>query len=243
MNRHQLCGPAEIAECKEFLRYAPVKAGDRVLDLGIGNGYATEYFLDVGCEVEAIGIDVDRPEHKARMDELRRRGATIYDRNVDDEIRVDDGGRNYRAVSLIWCSHMLEHSWIFGPLLESLGGSEHPLTKQGWLYLIVPPYTDTLHGGHVVGGWNLLQLMYLLLLSGFDLHSGYFVQTQWNTVALVRKTPKWPYDAPHNLSVLRMGKGDIEELEDFFPFPVRDDMPGEEMREWNWPPPERDSNG
>lgn len=74
-------------------------------------------------------------------------------------------------------------------------------------------------GGHVNVGWNLGQLMYVLLLNGFDIKNGHFVSHGYNTCAFVRKSLQ-------PLPSLRMAGGDLENLSDLWPMPVHQGFNG-----------------
>ena len=46
-------------EVEEILYYLPITKEMKVLDIGLGKGEATEFFIAKGFSVSAIGIDVE----------------------------------------------------------------------------------------------------------------------------------------------------------------------------------------
>lgn len=82
-------------------------------------------------------------------------------------------------------------------------------------------------GGHLSTGWNLGQLMYNLLLSGFDIRNGHFCTRGYNVVAFVQKSFL-------ELPELRMDIGDLETLYDYWPMHISQGLEGN-IDEVNWP--------
>ncbi len=75
----------------QVLEQLEIKAGDRVLDLGCGNGWATRKLAQMGPGVQAIGVDV-APKMIARAEELH--SYTIrarYELSTFDKLDFKDG--------------------------------------------------------------------------------------------------------------------------------------------------------
>jgi hypothetical protein len=117
------------------------------------------------------------------------------------------------------------------------------LKEDGCLIVFVPPHGDRVSAGHISVGWNVGQLMYVLMLNGFDCRKGRFISYGQNVAAMVQKsaTPLPP---------LRGDNGDIRTLNEhgLFPVPVRshdghDDGFLGKLKSVNWDlpcPPRRD---
>ncbi|MFW5983474.1 MAG: hypothetical protein ACOCQ4_03150, partial [bacterium] len=102
------------------------------------------------------------------------------------------------------------------------------LNKKGWLFVIVPPHKSQIVGGHVITGWNIGQLMYLLLLNSFDIKNGHFIKHGYNICGFVQKSKE-------KLPKLLNDKGDIERLSQYFPMKVYQGFEGD-ISSVNWPP-------
>lgn len=215
-------GPLELRERKRLVQYAPVKAGDHVLDLGVGNGYAVHHFLSKGCHVCGIGIDIDRADHREEMDALRARGAEIREGTLSSK------WLDVEWFDVIWCAHVIEHTISPGLMLHQI---KFQLKREAWLCIVVPPYRPWIWHGHMIGGWSLGQLIYLLLMAGFDVKNGHFGATEHNVWGFVQKATQ---PLPKGI---RMGKGDLKLLQDYFPMKVVNGIDGAQWNAINWPPP------
>jgi SAM-dependent methyltransferase len=118
-------------------------------------------------------------------------------------------------------SHLLEHCHNIG---EALREVRRVLADDGRLFIFVPPYTEYVCAGHVDTGWNIGQLLYVLLLNGFDVRQGRFIEYAGSVCAFVRKT-----STP--VPPLRGDRGDVRILADggFLPLPVVHDQPPPEF--------------
>lgn len=101
-----------------------VKPGDRVLDIGAGEGWTLDYFTKKGCEYFAIeAIDDLR-------NSLGRRGATIIGDSIYDDL-IDYKG----CFDVVIFRHILEH--LTEPK-KALDNIERLLSSTGFLYLALP---------------------------------------------------------------------------------------------------------
>lgn len=194
-----------------------------VLDIGTGDGFASRYFAGQGKDVTATGFDMD-----AYL-------ATPLPLSVKQMQGVDIcrmSGIPDASFDAVWCSHVLEHVQNPGLALAEI---RRILKPQGLLFLIVPEYAPVLVGGHVSTGWNLGTLMYNLVLSGFNVREGEFINHCWNICGFVRRD-ELPSVA------LRFDKGDLEQLSGYFPreADIRQHMDATLLNvRWNWHPPIR----
>ncbi|MCR9280489.1 MAG: class I SAM-dependent methyltransferase [Rhodobacteraceae bacterium] len=185
-----------------------------VLDIGFGSGGASLFYAVLGKSVDAIGLEVESYDYpKALFNSLN---ISVYDTSFEDFEPV----RSYDA---IWASHVLEHNLNTGLFLEKV---KRLLNDDGWLFIMVPPYKDKVVGGHVTNGWNLGQLMYVLLVAGFDIKFGHFVRHGYSLCAFVQKSKK-------KLPKLRMDIGDIEATSELWPIDVKQGFDGK-IDHANW---------
>lgn len=195
---------------------------DTVLDIGLGRGEASEFFLQGGKTVCATGFAVDSYGlPSGLLDKIE----------LHENVSVDNmpcfGDEQFDAV---WCAHVIEHVPNTGLALKEIW---RVLKPGGYLFVMVPPYKSDLVGGHITTGWNLNTLMYNLLLNGFEIKNGSFIRYGYNNAAFV---PKGVFDLPE----LRHDEGDIETLAEFFPIPVKQGTPNERTSiNWQWQSPPR----
>lgn len=128
-----------------------------------------------------------------------------------------------RQFDAIWASHVIEHVPNPGAFLEKI---HQILSDDGWLFILVPKFKHNVVGGHISTGWNTGQLMYNLLLSGFDIKNGHFINHGYSVCAFVRK-------AATPLPELRMDRTDIETTKDLWPMPVHHGFDGD-IKSVNW---------
>lgn len=209
----------------DLLSRAPLDGLHSFLDVGFGEGQITKWLRGMGKSVtatglalESYGFDAGRftAEYGVRIEEC---GA--------EEMPFADG--EFDAVVM---SHVLEHCPNVQLALQEV---RRVISDEGYLFVFVPPNGDRVAAGHVSMGWNVGQLMYVLLLNGFDVKHGSFVEVPHNVVGFVRKsvTP---------LPALRNDSGDIGILNGhgLFPAPVvsadgRNDGFHSKIKCINWP--------
>jgi hypothetical protein len=120
-------------------------------------------------------------------------------------------------------SHILEHTLNVGFFLEK---ARSMLQNEGWLFVVVPPFKQNIVGGHVTPGWNIGVLMYVLLMSRFDIKNGHFIRHGYNICGFVKKLNC-------ELPDLRLDEGDIEMTKDFWPIEVYQGFDGN-LESVNW---------
>lgn len=201
----------------DILAAAPVKSGGRVLDIGVGAGEASSYFMGKGARVTATGIFTGN--FGAEVTALRSNGL--------DLVECLANGLPFAADTFdaCWMSHVLEHTMNPGLALRE---AWRVLKPEGWLLLTVPPYKPKVAGGHLMTGWNVGQLIYVLVLNGFDVKNGHFARIDYNVCAFARKTNQ-------ALPQLHSDIGDIEALTNYWPGPFKQGSDGDLVR-LNWPP-------
>lgn|GEM_PF-2219530 len=206
-----------MPETVELLRFLPITKGQSILEIGIGTGEATKYFVESGLHVTATGLNIE--SYGLDAEEYKRMSVDIVDCTVE-ELPFQDS-----AFDACWMSHVLEHTMNPGIALQNV---RRVLKDGGWLFVIVPPYKSKVVGGHVLTGWNIGQLMYLLLLNRFDVKNGHFVKHGYNICAFVRKSE---IELPRLYSDI----GDIEMLGNYWPQPFSHGFDGD-IEAVNWPP-------
>jgi SAM-dependent methyltransferase len=192
------CAPAPRLGMQDLLEQTSKFSFKSVLDIGAGDGFASRFFLTQGKDVTATGFDMDSYLSLPLPDNVRLvRDVDICAMSIFPDASFD----------AVWCSHVLEHVQNPG---QALGEIRRVLKSQGMLFLIVPEYAPVLVGGHVCTGWNVGTLMYNLVLSGFNVRQGEFINHCWNVCGFVTRgeTPSVE---------LRSDKGDIETLAGYFP--------------------------
>jgi SAM-dependent methyltransferase len=204
-----------IAGQEDILKATPLIGIEKILDIGLGGGEATEYFLDKGKKVFSIGLNVRA--YCNQLDVLIKRKAHVL------ESKVEMMPFENEIFDAVWMSHILEHTLNPGLALRRVWSV---LRDEGWLFIMVPPYKSKIVGGHVMTGWSIGQLMYVLLLSGFDVKHGHFVKHGYNICAFVRKTQR-------SLPELSYDKGDIERLSSYWPRDFQQGFEGD-ISDLNW---------
>jgi SAM-dependent methyltransferase len=105
--------------------------GDKVLDVGCGQGYALETFAKI--DAVAVGVTVGNED----LQVCKNKGLTVYEMD-QSFLKFSD-----RIFDVVWCRHCLEHS-IF-PFF-TLAGFNRVLKPEGRLYIEVPaPDTNCAH--------------------------------------------------------------------------------------------------
>jgi SAM-dependent methyltransferase len=187
---------------------------DRILDVGFGHGAASRFFRLKGKAV--VAIDRDIQYRAAPLEVMREAGIEIVETAFLD---FQPEGK----IDAIWLSHVLEHTLDVGSFLRK---ARSILSDEGWLFVMVPPFKHEVVGGHVTPGWNLGILMYVLLVSGFDIKNGHFVRHGYNICAFVRKSTA-------SLPELCHDQGDIERTREMWPVEVQQGFNGD-LKAVNW---------
>lgn len=195
-----------LSQVLELLKTIPLDGFKNVLDIGIGKGQIAKWFISQGLEVTGTGLEIS--SYDVDVDDLRlKQNIEIIECHVE-KMPFEDG-----SFDLILMSHVLEHCFNIGLALQEV---KRVLSSNGVLCIFVPPHDDFVCSGHVSMGWNVGQLMYILLLNGFSVKDGKFVQYGYNVGAVVKKETI-------QLPPLRGDKGDIHILDrhGFLPLSIR----------------------
>lgn len=196
---------ARLAEVLAAVEEAPLRDATTVLDVGAGRGQISRWLAQQGKQVTATGVHLE--SYDINAEELAREGVRLEECPVE-KMPFADG-----AFDAVLLSHVLEHC----PNVEvALREVRRVLRDGGLLMVFVPPHDDYVSAGHLSMGWNVGQLLYVLVHAGFDVASGVFCATRHNVVAFVRKR------AAMVLPVLRGDRGDIRLLADagLLPLPI-----------------------
>jgi len=161
----------------KYLRKEKVYDGfESIYDIGAGFAYSSKYFADLGKNVTAVDYNVSLENLEfAKVNNFKFIQGDFYNLDIKDN-----------SVEAIWSSHALEHST---DLLKVLHEFRRTLKTGGTLILNVPTYNlGLVLSGHYNIGFNPGQLIYLLVLSGFEFQDGYALNIDNNTVIVCRKT-------------------------------------------------------
>ena len=199
------------------------KGKECALDIGVGNGEITKLLIESGYSTTAIGLGIDT--YDIELEKIKKQGVNLIECSVE-KMPFDDNSFDF-----IVMSHILEHVLNIGVALAEV---RRVLKENGKLLIIVPPYSDVIMAGHVSTGWNVGQLIYVMLLNGFAVNGGKFIEYGWNVCGLVGKNNEL-------LPNLRYDRGDISKLNKakLFPLPIEnagynDDAFTGRIRAVNW---------
>ncbi|MBI3793936.1 MAG: class I SAM-dependent methyltransferase [Nitrospinae bacterium] len=212
----------------DLLRAAPLENVTSILDVGAGRGELAVHLAKQGKKVTCTGVSIG--SYVRDIGELRDKYGIEY-----AECDVENMPFPQASFDAVILSHVLEHC---PNVASALAHVRRVLREDGLLLVFVPPPEVTVCAGHVSVGWNLGQLMYVLLLNGFDVKNGNFIEYGYNVCAFVRKSSR-------PLPQLRHDKGDISLLakEGFFPLPVGGDHFDGSIKAVNWPDPSKCARG
>ena len=156
----------------------------------------------IGLEVDSYGI----------LKEAIEKGLRITECSVE-KMPFDDG-----IFDIAVASHILEHVPNMGIALQEI---RRVLCDGGYLYIFIPKYESMVLAGHINTGWNIGQLMYVLLLNGFDVKNGKFIEYGYSLCAYVQKKDI-------ELPVLRGDRGDIALIDNGGVLPKK-------IKDYGWP--------
>jgi SAM-dependent methyltransferase len=178
---------------------------ESVLDIGTGKAQIAKWFAKKGFAVTGTGLSVNSYEFDLN-EKNEYEKIEIIECNVE-QMPFEDG-----SFDIIIMSHVLEHCYNTGLALQEV---KRVLSPNGMLCIFVPPHDDYVCAGHVSMGWNLGQLMYILLVNGFDIKQGKFAQYGYNVTGIVRK-------GNLELPQIRGDRGDIHILDQhgLWPLPI-----------------------
>ncbi len=216
MTDSQLKKVLAVSGAQEILEAVPLDSFKTILDVGLGAGTASEYFANNNKQVTAIGLNIQNYNLPADLkSKIKLMECDIFAKDLD--------GLSFDAV---WFSHCLEHIPDTGRALQRVN---QLLKENGWLFIMVPPYSSFVSGGHLITGWSIGQLMYLLILYGFDVKNGHFIEHGYNICGFVQKKTRV-------LPELNFDRGDIELLAEFWPKEIKPAIRFEgNIKKINWP--------
>ncbi len=194
---------------QRLLEYDDVQ---RVLDVGSGAGEHAAIMRAAGRSVTALSLE---PPADILGDFLTAPLDSGYD--------------------AIWASHVLEHQPDVGAFLRRCFAL---LRDDGVLAVTVPPHKHNVVGGHLAT-FNAGQLLYALIISGFDCSSAR-VSGNYSSGFSQDGIPYPPYNISiivrkksADLPALRFDSGDVARLAALFPIDVTDGFDGR-LRPINW---------
>lgn len=177
-------------------KFRKLVGSGHVLDVGSGKGEHARWLRQEGCQVTTLDPHPNSPADIS---------VPLEDWQPLPSDRFDG----------VLCSHCLEHSLnphTFLRLIQAV------LKSTGWLCLVVPPPRHRLVSGHI-NTWNEAQLIYRLVLAGFDCSKAQVGVWGYN-IAVVVQAKRFV------LPQLTMNEGDIERLAKYFPWPVEQGIDG-----------------
>lgn len=189
----------------ELLQEAPIENLVNFLDIGMGQGEILKWLSKQGKKCTGTGLQIK--SYGIDQNELKKEyGINVFECSAE---KMPFKNNYFDGIIM---SHVLEHCPDIGIVLREV---RRVLADNGWLFIFVPPYDDIIYAGHVSIGWNVGQLMYVLLLNGFNVSRGHFVKYNFNVCAFVQKEHRM-------LPALRGDKGDINTLSQkkIFPLPI-----------------------
>lgn len=212
-----------MQEIFTLLKYAP-KDITELLDVGMGQGQIVKYFASQGVRCTGTGLEME--SYGINAEEWKRNGIDIVECPAEKMPFESD------RFDCIVASHVIEHLSNTGLALQEF---RRCLKDNGWLLVFVPEFSDYVCAGHINTGWNIGQLIYVLLLNGFDVKHGHFIHYGYSICAYVRK-------ANIELPPIRGDRGDIYILDKagLFPFSLNaedsviDGWPSRSLKAVNW---------
>ncbi|MCK9351776.1 MAG: class I SAM-dependent methyltransferase [Candidatus Pacebacteria bacterium] len=192
---------SRMTQVFEILNEAPIEKLQTFLDIGMGQGQLLKRLSKEGKTCTGIGLQIET--YGEEMKNLKKLGINVIEGDAE---KLPFPDKSFGGV--VMC-HTLEHCFNTGIVLKE---TKRVLKDDGWFFVFVPPYDSKICSGHVNTGWNIGQLMYVLLLNGFDVKNGRFIKYGYNIAAFVQKEKR-------ELPPLRFDRGDISILaeNDFWP--------------------------
>ena len=156
--------PRQHSVTKDFLSKAPPVAGRSIVDVGCGDGFATEEFVRMGAS-RIIAIE---PGAEAIRD-LKKQGLPKSVTLCPAPVEVACLWDKYKA-DIVWCHHVLEHQ---ERPVEFLLALRKLLKPDGMLWIAVPNMGcyDFFVPGHIMN-FNMPTLVEMLRLSGYNVRDG-----------------------------------------------------------------------
>lgn len=177
-----------------------------VLDVGAGDRIASAFFQGKGKSVVAVDFDTS-PYIEGRA-APQRDIETLWGNFLTINLAA--------KFDLVWASHVLEHQPNVGLFIDRLIEAANP---GGYLAITVPPRKPYIVSGHL-NLFNPGLLVYRLVAAGIDCSDAKVFQQDGNISVLARNSRA-------NFPALNYDVGDLELLQDFFPFPIEEGFNGD----------------
>jgi len=164
--------------CKELIDQIKFDENSNLLDIGMGSGWLSIYLAKKKLEV--TGTTFSKVHDNLDIEYFKKEyNITIHECNIES---LPFAENTYDYVIL---SHVLEHCNNTGLALNNI---LRVLKTSGKLIIIVPRHQSSICAGHVHMGWNVGQLIYTLLINGYDVSTGSFIDYKGNVCAIVQKS-------------------------------------------------------
>jgi len=203
-NRHinRISGRDEVANY-----FCNCYSFDSILDVGCGKGALFPHLLETGADV--VGIDF-LPESEIETD--YRDKQAHYIRTMFETYNGD------QLFDAVIASHLIEHIPDTERFLQKFFSV---LTPDGAYCLIWPPPKSAIVGGHV-HLFNPGLMLYNLVRLGIDCRNVHVVQCGYSYGVMGRYST-------FNVPELNHDQGDIELLQNYFPFKVKQGFNGDDI--------------
>ncbi len=203
---------------------------ETVLDVGYGSGDHAREMAQARKRV--LGLD---PNGREGFNDQHHGGTVMFIQKdyMDPENALSE------QFDAVWSCHMLEHVHDPQAVLRKMF---HDLKDGGLLVLTVPPAQHTVTGGHF-SLWNAGQLLYHLVLAGFDCREARIKEYGFNITVMVRKRDTDWNGGMRKLLQPETGSLDdmppnfpLEKLKEFLPDGLewRDGSFNGDIKELNW---------
>jgi len=193
---------------------------DRVLDIGMGAGEQSNFFLDRGKTV--CGVDLCRSAHY-RASKVFPNGRERFSLLTGDFMGIPQ--EQLGTFDCVWACHILEHALSPVAFLRKMLLSAN---TGGVVAIVVPPPHDTLLGGHL-NLYNAGQVAYQMVMAGFNCAEAK-IHTDQHDIAVIA-----PVNPIESLGDLDMDTGDIRRLAPFLPPIFRQEgCNAKFIGEYNW---------
>ena len=138
---------SRLALILQLLTQAPLKRGDKVLDVGFGRGQLSLWLAKRDMNVTGTGVELD--SYDIELATLRENGIEVMQCGAE---KMPFETETFDAVVM---SHVLEHC----PNVQlALAEARRVLKHGGHLFVFVPPHGPHVSAGHCSMGWNVGQL-------------------------------------------------------------------------------------
>ena len=196
LNRDEYILDGRLQDIIKLLRAAHLQEFQTILDIGAGQGQLAKHFAMLGKKVTCTGVQIK--SYISDVNSLRDKYGIEY-----VECDIEHMPFPNASFDVVVMAHVLEHC---PNVANALSNARRVLREGGLLLVFVPPVEDSVCAGHISVGWNVGQLMYVLMLNGFDVRSGQFIEYGYNVCGFVKRSeralPELRFDLPKKESKL-----------------------------------------